>query len=166
MVIYQTPNCDITYYNVLNLMLNPKQYIKFYTLQKVNYRGIGESAEFGTYKTLTQELVRVQIEQAAREERLAFFINIYNALVIHANIQRGPPTNLWQRYKVGFRKNSQGTDRQLDTSIGNPSGTFWEALGKLLQKNYRKPFMDHQCFIISFNLKVGLRMHRNSRIAL
>merc|ERR1712150_86135 len=55
--------------------------------------------EFEKYKKLTIELVRVQIETATREEKLAFFINIYNALVIHANIVRGPPSNLWQRYK-------------------------------------------------------------------
>lgn len=30
---------------------------------------------------------------------MAFFINIYNALVIHANVAFGPPVNLWQRYK-------------------------------------------------------------------
>ncbi|KAJ8305746.1 hypothetical protein KUTeg_016291 [Tegillarca granosa] len=46
-----------------------------------------------------KELQRVQIQNASREEKLAFFINIYNALVIHANVERGPPVNLWQRYK-------------------------------------------------------------------
>ena len=40
------------------------------------------------------------MENASREEKLAFFINVYNALVIHAFVVRGPPTNLWQRYKV------------------------------------------------------------------
>ena len=49
---------------------------------------------------MTHQLIRVEIEKATREEKIAFFINIYNALVIHANIVRGPPSNLWQRYKV------------------------------------------------------------------
>jgi hypothetical protein len=66
----------------------------------VNYAGIAGSAEFTKYKRLTQELVRVQVENATREEKMAFFINIYNALVIHANIVKGPPGNMWQRYKV------------------------------------------------------------------
>ncbi|KAF0314525.1 hypothetical protein FJT64_001528 [Amphibalanus amphitrite] len=34
-----------------------------------------------------------------REEKLAFFINVYNALVVHGNIATGHPTNVWQRWK-------------------------------------------------------------------
>ncbi|KAL4235616.1 hypothetical protein ACF0H5_004011 [Mactra antiquata] len=67
--------------------------------KKVDYKGIGESMEFQQYIRLTRELLRVNIVEATREEKLAFFINIYNALVIHGNVARGPPTNLWQRYK-------------------------------------------------------------------
>ena len=66
----------------------------------MNYKGIGESNEFEQYQRLTKELVRVQISEATREEKLAFFINVYNAQVIHANVTMGPPVNLWQRYKV------------------------------------------------------------------
>lgn len=66
---------------------------------KVNYKAIGESAEFKQYVKHTAELQRVVIETATREEKLAFFINVYNALVIHAFVTQGPPTNLWQRYK-------------------------------------------------------------------
>jgi len=29
--------------------------------------------------------------------QLAFFINIYNALVIHGYVEVGPPTHFWQR---------------------------------------------------------------------
>ncbi|WAR22899.1 DPTOR-like protein [Mya arenaria] len=67
--------------------------------RKVNYKGIGDSSEFEHYVRLTKELVRVQIAEATRDEKLAFFINVYNALVIHANVTMGPPVNLWQRYK-------------------------------------------------------------------
>ncbi|XP_071482821.1 uncharacterized protein, partial [Diadema antillarum] len=65
----------------------------------VNYKGISQSPKFATYKRLTGELTRVAVETASREEKLAFFINIYNALVIHAYVEVGPPTNMWQRYK-------------------------------------------------------------------
>lgn len=65
----------------------------------VDYKGIKSSSEFETYKKLTKELLRVEIEKATREEKVSFFINIYNALVIHANVEKGPPTNLWARYK-------------------------------------------------------------------
>ncbi|CAC5409797.1 unnamed protein product [Mytilus coruscus] len=67
--------------------------------RKVNYKGITASSEFDVYKTRTKELQRVQIATASREEKLAFFINIYNALVVHANVVLGPPNGLWQRYK-------------------------------------------------------------------
>ncbi|XP_021375341.1 uncharacterized protein LOC110464448 [Mizuhopecten yessoensis] len=82
-----------------------KQILKIYNTflskdgKKVNYKGIAESKEFEVYGRLTKELHRVQISEATREEKLSFFINIYNALVIHANVSVGPATNLWQRYK-------------------------------------------------------------------
>lgn len=66
----------------------------------MNYKGIGESGEFQRYVRLTRELSRVQLADSTREEKLAFFINVYNAQVIHANVTMGPPVNLWQRYKV------------------------------------------------------------------
>ncbi|KAK3611987.1 hypothetical protein CHS0354_011647 [Potamilus streckersoni] len=67
--------------------------------KKVNYKGIAGSTEFQTYLHLTRELKRVQIADASREEKLAFFVNIYNAQVIHANITYGPPSGLFQRWK-------------------------------------------------------------------
>ena len=52
------------------------------------------------YVKRTAELQRIKIEEATREEKLAFFINVYNALVIHAFVAVGPPANMWQRYKA------------------------------------------------------------------
>lgn len=68
--------------------------------QGVDYGSMAHSNEFLTYIKHTAELQRVKLEGMTREETLAFFINIYNALVIHANVVRGPPVTLWQRYKV------------------------------------------------------------------
>ncbi|XP_066914588.1 uncharacterized protein [Clytia hemisphaerica] len=67
--------------------------------KKVDYRSIAKDEKFKLYATKTAELQRVNVEEATREEKLAFFINIYNALVIHAFVVVGPPANLWQRYK-------------------------------------------------------------------
>ena len=83
----------------ISFEISGKYRIVFF-LQKVNYAGIGASSEFERYVRLTKELARVQIAEASREEKLAFFINIYNAQVIHANVTMGPPVSLWQRYKV------------------------------------------------------------------
>lgn len=65
----------------------------------VDYKAMKSSKEFEAYVKHTGELKRVQLEATPREEKLSFFINVYNALVIHANVVNGPPVNLWQRYK-------------------------------------------------------------------
>ncbi|GFS22489.1 glutaredoxin [Elysia marginata] len=82
-----------------------KMILKLYSVylsedgKAMDYKGMKASAEFKTYTEIARELTRVDIKSASREEKLAFFINIYNALVIHANIERGPPTNIFGRYK-------------------------------------------------------------------
>ncbi|XP_059099524.1 uncharacterized protein LOC131893495 isoform X1 [Tigriopus californicus] len=65
----------------------------------VDYKGIATSKSFEAYKRMTLELQRVELEMISHEERLAFFINIYNALVIHGNVEKGTPSNMWQRYR-------------------------------------------------------------------
>jgi hypothetical protein len=42
----------------------------------------------------------VKLETLSAAEKLSFFVNVYNALVIHGNIERGTPENLWQRFRV------------------------------------------------------------------
>ena len=54
---------------------------------------------FETYKAMARELQRVDLGDLCMRGLLAFFINIYNALVIHGNIERGTPSTTWQRYK-------------------------------------------------------------------
>nr|CAB3262454.1 uncharacterized protein LOC100179648 [Phallusia mammillata] len=78
-----------------------KMYAKYLSSdgRSVDYAGIGKSSEFEDYKKLTAQLARVQIDGLERHEIIAFFVNIYNALVIHGNIEYGFPENTWQRYK-------------------------------------------------------------------
>lgn len=68
--------------------------------QGVDYKGLSSSEDFKKFVHFTRELHRVDIASATREEKLAFFINIYNSLVIHALVVKGPPTNMFQRWKV------------------------------------------------------------------
>lgn len=88
-IIQYRPN---TYYTITRNFSNVKQ--------GVDYESMEKSTEFKGYVKHTAELQRVKLDGMSREETLAFFINVYNALVIHANVVRGPPVNLWQRYKV------------------------------------------------------------------
>ncbi|RUS78046.1 hypothetical protein EGW08_014185 [Elysia chlorotica] len=88
-----------------------KMILKLYSVflsedgKQVDYKGMKASDEFKTYTNMTRELIRIDIKSASREEKIAFFVNIYNALVIHANIVKGPPSNMYSRYK--FFNNSK-----------------------------------------------------------
>lgn len=69
--------------------------------QSVDYKGMSANPVFERYAELAIQLQRVELLSLSREEKLAFFINIYNALVIHGYLRLGAPTNMWQRYRVG-----------------------------------------------------------------
>ncbi|KAF3694996.1 hypothetical protein EXN66_Car010672 [Channa argus] len=65
----------------------------------VDYKGLSVNPAFERYCELAIQLQRVELLSLSREEKLAFFINIYNALVIHGYLRLGAPTNMWQRYR-------------------------------------------------------------------
>ncbi|XP_010771440.1 uncharacterized protein isoform X2 [Notothenia coriiceps] len=67
--------------------------------KSVDYKGMSGDPAFERYCELAIQLQRVELLSLSREEKLAFFINIYNALVIHGNLRLGAPTNMLQRYK-------------------------------------------------------------------
>src|SRR5262245_57445413 len=57
---------------------------------RVDYRILGASAEFGSAVDAARGLGSVRPDAlATREERLAFWINVYNALVLHAIVGLG-----------------------------------------------------------------------------
>ncbi|PWA86986.1 glutaredoxin-related protein [Artemisia annua] len=57
----------------------------------LDYLGISKSEEFRRYVNLMLELQRVDISTLSDSERLAFFLNLHNAMVIHAIISIGHP---------------------------------------------------------------------------
>ncbi|XP_051870796.1 uncharacterized protein LOC127569854 [Pristis pectinata] len=65
----------------------------------VDYKSMVGSPTFEEYCQLAIQLQRLKFDDLSRNEKLAFFINVYNALVIHGNIKYKPPKNMWQRYK-------------------------------------------------------------------
>lgn len=67
--------------------------------KSVDYKGMSVNPAFERYCELAIQLQRVELLSLSREEKLAFFINIYNALVIHGYLRLGAPTNMWQRYR-------------------------------------------------------------------
>uniref|UniRef100_A0ACD6AJT9 Uncharacterized protein n=1 Tax=Avena sativa TaxID=4498 RepID=A0ACD6AJT9_AVESA len=65
----------------------------------VDYRSIQGSEEFKRYIRTTEELQRVEITDLAREEKLAFFINLYNMMAVHALVTCGHPAGPLDRKK-------------------------------------------------------------------
>ena len=63
----------------------------------VDYDGARQSAGFKDFVEACEELQRVNLNALSREERMAFFINLYNALVIHGTCVFGTPKNTLER---------------------------------------------------------------------
>lgn len=65
----------------------------------VDYRSIGASEEFIRYLKVIEELHRIDLLDLSREEKLAFFINLYNMMAIHAIVLWGYPDGPLERRK-------------------------------------------------------------------
>ncbi|KAF8411526.1 hypothetical protein HHK36_004078 [Tetracentron sinense] len=66
----------------------------------VDYRSIHGSEEFARYLRVVEELQRVELQDMSREEKLAFFLNLYNTMAIHAILLRGYPVRALERRKL------------------------------------------------------------------
>ena len=75
----------------------------------VDYDGIAASNDFKDFVQASEELQRVNLNALTREERMAFFINVYNALVIHGTCVFGTPKNTLERLDF-FSKVSYNID--------------------------------------------------------
>lgn len=113
----------------------------------VDYDGIATSELFKRYVTTTTELQGVDLSELTHNERLAFFINVYNALVIHGNVVLGKPKTMWRRmaffsnvaYNIGGHKFSLNDIEQgiLRRNRKGPASVF-RNFGK---NDPRKAFM-------------------------
>ncbi|XP_010486862.1 PREDICTED: uncharacterized protein LOC104764949 [Camelina sativa] len=63
----------------------------------VDYIRISQSEEFRRYLNMAQDLHRLNLVELSTEEMLAFFLNLYNAMVIHALIRIGRPEGMIAR---------------------------------------------------------------------
>ncbi|GAA0138754.1 hypothetical protein LIER_00439 [Lithospermum erythrorhizon] len=68
----------------------------------VNYVGISNSEEFRRYLSLVQCFQRVDLSTLSVNEKLAFFLNLYNAMIIHAVIRIGHPGDSMDRRRTFF----------------------------------------------------------------
>ncbi|KAL4422375.1 hypothetical protein ABPG75_008572 [Micractinium tetrahymenae] len=108
--------------------------------KKVNYAALRGDPEWADFVAATAELQKVDLAQlSSREERMAFFINIYNALVVHALVVFGPADGTLSRlrwfdsisYLIGGRRWSSN-DVEHGVLRGNaPSpASLFSLLGK------------------------------------
>ena len=67
--------------------------------KSVDYQGIATFPLWSEYKKMATQLQRMDVERLDRDDRLAFFINIYNILCIHGLIDQGVPSNLLARFQ-------------------------------------------------------------------
>lgn len=65
--------------------------------QHLDYVAISNSEEFRRYVNLVQDLQRLNIMALSPDEKLAFFLNLFNAMVIHAAIRIGHPGGVVDR---------------------------------------------------------------------
>lgn len=63
----------------------------------IDYAAISKSEEFRRYVNLASDLQRVNLYELSPDEKLAFFLNLYNAMVIHAIIRVGHPEGVIDR---------------------------------------------------------------------
>ncbi|CAN4113863.1 unnamed protein product [Withania somnifera] len=63
----------------------------------LDYMGISNSEEFRRYTNLVQDLHRVNILTLSADEKLAFLLNLHNAMAIHAVIRVGHPGGMIDR---------------------------------------------------------------------
>ncbi|KAL9688986.1 hypothetical protein QQ045_033415 [Rhodiola kirilowii] len=66
----------------------------------LDYRSIHGSEEFARYLRTVEELQRIDLQDMPREEKLAFFINLYNMMAIHVILIWGHPTGALDRRRV------------------------------------------------------------------
>ena len=65
----------------------------------VDYEGMKDSEKFKEYKAVAAELQMCDPRVLNRNDRMAFFINVYNALIVHATIVKGVPDDTFKRLK-------------------------------------------------------------------
>ncbi|KAL5078631.1 hypothetical protein RYX36_007052, partial [Vicia faba] len=66
----------------------------------VDYRSMHGSEEFARYLRIVEELQRVEMSDLSREETIAFFLNLYNMMTIHAILVWGHPDGILERRRL------------------------------------------------------------------
>ncbi len=83
----------------------------------VSYKAISSDPGFAAYVDASAELQRVDLSPLSREQLMALFINLYNALIIHATVVYGTkldPAKKASFFTAGAKYNISGSDYSAD----------------------------------------------------
>lgn len=82
----------------------------------IDYSALAKSEHFRQYTLSAAELQRVQLVALNQDEHIAFFVNCYNLLCLHAHVTHGPPNSLIRRWTFfrGLSYRIAGLDMTLD----------------------------------------------------
>eukprot|EP01125_Pyxidicula_operculata_P018614 TRINITY_DN6623_c0_g1_i1.p1 TRINITY_DN6623_c0_g1~~TRINITY_DN6623_c0_g1_i1.p1 ORF type:complete len:1121 (+),score=202.26 TRINITY_DN6623_c0_g1_i1:125-3487(+) len=119
----------------LNSMIH-KLYSKYLDMDGVmlDLKSFKESSEFFKFRLATAELQRVDIHSLSEEEKFAFFLNMYNILVIHGTAIIGAPTSYFSRssffkkvsYNVGgYRFSLDEIEHGILRANSSPPGSLF-----------------------------------------
>ncbi|KAH7425439.1 hypothetical protein KP509_11G054000 [Ceratopteris richardii] len=99
--------------------------------KSVDYRSISMSEEFRRYVKMTESLHRFDLSTFTREEKLAFFINLYNMMIIHGIIMFGHPNGPLDRRRLF---------RDFQYLVGGYAYSLSAIQNGVLRSNQRPPY--------------------------
>eukprot|EP01130_Rhizamoeba_saxonica_P018064 TRINITY_DN8947_c0_g1_i1.p1 TRINITY_DN8947_c0_g1~~TRINITY_DN8947_c0_g1_i1.p1 ORF type:complete len:372 (-),score=78.85 TRINITY_DN8947_c0_g1_i1:32-1147(-) len=122
---------------------------------QVDYRGIAMNRDYVLLQEKVTFLQNLNLRKLSNDERKAFFINIYNVLVIHATIANGKPKNALQR-RAFFNKTAY--------TIGNNIYTLQIIEHGILRGNSKPPgsfnkILSKKNPIYQFKIEIDARIH-------
>ncbi|KAI6670858.1 hypothetical protein NL676_005743 [Syzygium grande] len=97
----------------------------------LDYGAISKSEEFRRYVNLSQKLHRVDLLELSPDESLAFFLNLYNAMVIHTVIRVGLPEGIMDR---------RSFDSDFQYVVGGYPFSLSTIRNGILRNNRRPPY--------------------------
>nr|GEV53796.1 DEP domain-containing protein [Tanacetum cinerariifolium] len=106
----------------------------------IAYRTIHGSEEFARYLRIAEELQRLDLNKTPKEERLAFFINLYNLMAIHAILVWGHPEGALERRKLL---------NDFKYVIGGSAYSLSDIQNGILRANQRPPYTFTKPFAIA-----------------
>ncbi|CAO4374507.1 unnamed protein product [Caenorhabditis nigoni] len=107
--------------------------------QSIIYGGLSSNDNFTRYLQFARELNQVTFDDSTPDDRLTFFINVYNMMLIHITLKHGPPIGIWQRRKLvnatyyligGHRYALHSIINGILRANKKGPGMLWKAFGK------------------------------------